>query len=154
MNGVILNIGLTAAALFLFRMLAGEKFREQLDFLTACVFAVCVLVQIAGGVSAIPFDRYKTLLNDTNTGGYADFSRTTVEEVKRAVAAEMNTRVRGILAEHSVDADKIYVIVNISMWNSISISEVKLVPRGVFPAEVWENLRSQLGDVVVTEVAE
>ena len=145
MREILLNISIVAVATALFRLLIPENsFKKQIGFLISCFFVTAVVSFITGGKWSVP--EISDNLKFGSGGQYVDFTEQSVALKKREIGDELSGRVREVLAGNDIYPSKIYVIVNISEFNSISINEIKLVlpPDGDF-AEASALVEKEVG---------
>ena len=126
MREALLNICTAAVVCGIFRMLVPDKGTgSQVKLLISCFFIIAAANALSGIVGG-------DLLADIDLGGeyengYVDFSRETQEMTAEETALRLKRIISEKLAEKNIYPEKIYIDINITDGESISISEVKLV---------------------------
>lgn len=124
MQSFLLNTALISIAAALLKLAVPmEKIPKQLSFLITCFFIICVVNFAVGSETSV-----RSIISDISVeNDYIDFSVEEANAVKRAAAENLSGEIKEILAQSNIFPENVYIIINISDNNSISISEIKLV---------------------------
>ncbi len=123
MRAFFLNTALVSIAAAILKFAAPyQKHAKQLSFLIVCFFFVCIVGFAAGLESSV----FSVMENLDTKNGYIDFSYEVNDSIKKETAQKLTVELRKELEANGIFPENIYVIVNISDNNRISINEIRL----------------------------
>ncbi|MGN0697245.1 MAG: hypothetical protein ACI4JV_00665 [Ruminiclostridium sp.] len=117
-----LGICILAVAAGLLRMLIPtEKYKSQITFVIACIFAICLVNAVT---DIIPSINFETEVVDVPQ---VDFSDKLSEQARVTAAKAVRKKVEQLLKDKNFNFIKVYVVAHIDGAFCISITEVELV---------------------------
>ena len=141
MREILLNICMTAIALCLFKMLIPDNsMKKQADFLISCFFLASMLFFFTSG----RMDFAKGADFSQETIPYINFDEEYAKAQRNAIGNEMRLKIMNVLADEGIYPEEIYVIVNISGKQSISINEIRLVFLKQTDSEEFEESEEEI----------
>ncbi len=148
MNGVVITICMAAVLSGLFKMLVPDgRFKPQISFLTACLFSVCVLKSVTGGIGIdIPDIKFNEI-------EVVDFSEKLSENAEKAAANAVKDSVNELLEQNGTPCSQIYIVAHINGSFGISINEIELVFEKGTAKEYIDSalfaVREKVGDEIL-----
>ncbi len=123
MNSILLSISAAAIVTAVFRIMTPEdKYGKQIKLIISCFFIVVVMNIFSDNIN---FFEISEILNSENV--YSDFEDVFRKQTADEVANSLRTGLYQKFAEEGIEPEKIYIDVNISENDCISISKIKLV---------------------------
>ncbi len=123
MNEVLFSVCAASMLTAIYRYFAPtDKFAAQVKLLLACFFVLTVIGAVSGA-----YDRLDLPDIAQADGAYNDYTVQIKSMTARETAENLRKTIRERLAEKDIRPEKIYIDVNISDTDCISISEVRLV---------------------------
>ncbi len=123
MNEVFFDICIAALVVAVFKLLVpNNKNSSQIKMIIACFFILSVIDTLKGNISITSIqDILKTDIK------YNDYTDILAKDTADEIANSLRYRITESLKKEKINAEKIYIDVNISNNSSISINEIKLV---------------------------
>ena len=123
MKEVLFSVCVTAVITAVYKIIAPtDKFSSQIKLLISCFFVLSVINAVKG--TGLTGDIFRVPEPDTLYNDYTvQIKRMTAEETAKNIRRAISDK----LSAENIFPAKIYVDINISSGNSISISEIKLV---------------------------
>ncbi|MCH5323638.1 MAG: hypothetical protein J1E39_00350 [Eubacterium sp.] len=148
MKEVFLTVCMTAIVSGLFKMLVPEgKFKSQISFLISCLFAVCVLKAVSGGLDIGSFEF------SFEDADIVDFDDKLSENAEKAAAYAVRDKVNELLAENKTPCSQIYIVAHIDGSFGISINEIELVfeknTSEPYIQSALDAVREEVGDEII-----
>ena len=123
MKEVLLSVCAAAIITAIYKAIApAEKFGAQIKLLTACFFILTAVNAVSGLNDAWDFSDITV-----PDGSCNDYSVQVTQTVEAETAAVLKRSISDALAEKNIFPEKIYIDVNISDEDRISINEIRLV---------------------------
>lgn len=156
MKESILNICMIALASGLFKLaVPNNTFKKQLCFLVSCFLVLNIISTIKTG--AVDIDGLKNAFENNVT--FTDFSEEARIDTIKAIAEKTAENARNILTARKINFEDIFVIIDISDTNSISIKQIRLVFNAENASQIAaaeEIIRQEVDDEteIVSEIVQ
>lgn len=153
MSNILLSISAAAIVTAVFRMMSPEeKYGKQIKLIISCFFIIVVLNAFSSNFN---FTKLDEILNIESI--YIDYDNIFKKQTIDETANNLKLRLYEQLDKNGIKPEKIYVDVNISENNCISISKIKLVFVDVhtFEAERAVSIAEEMcGHEITVELEE
>ncbi len=123
MDKILLSISAAAVITVIFRIaMPDERYNKQMRLIISCFFIVVVINMLSNNIE---LNKIENILKYENN--YLDFDDTYKRQTADEIANNMRVDLYERLNQEKINPEKIYIDVNISENDSISISKIKLV---------------------------